>query len=236
MICCQLLFTKEFKKASDAINYYNLRRTLDLKGVNIRSQLRYVHYFGTMLENGKIGQDIQNQYFLQKKIVVSGAIVKKFDENSLYINVLLGAREREQVIDTYELKNESNATMTKNIRGDYEFLFDNDICLYQDIKIEIRNYYKPQKGKLGSGWINLNFVDDTGVIRQLKDDMDKLCKDVKNEKVSESYFFEAHFVNYGDGKVKNQKESKQKFIELLDIAKKISDDVPIKYYENFGIA
>ena len=45
MICCLLVFLKEFSNCDDALKFYAEKRTLNEKGVTIPSQIRYVHYF-----------------------------------------------------------------------------------------------------------------------------------------------------------------------------------------------
>jgi len=49
MICCYLLYTKQFKTAYDAMRYYGKIRTHNGKGVTIPSQIRYINYFDAFL-------------------------------------------------------------------------------------------------------------------------------------------------------------------------------------------
>jgi len=50
MICCYLLFSKQFKSAHDALVYYGKIRTSNGKGVTVPSQIRYVYYFDSFLK------------------------------------------------------------------------------------------------------------------------------------------------------------------------------------------
>ncbi|XP_055642880.1 uncharacterized protein LOC129779428 isoform X3 [Toxorhynchites rutilus septentrionalis] len=53
MICCYLLYSRQFNTAGEALNYYAQRRTSDSKGVTIPSQRRYVEYYATLLRSNE---------------------------------------------------------------------------------------------------------------------------------------------------------------------------------------
>ena len=50
MICCYLVFSGLCKNTEDAVNYYAVMRTTNMKGVTIPSQVRYIRYFETFLK------------------------------------------------------------------------------------------------------------------------------------------------------------------------------------------
>ena len=50
MICCYLVFSGLCKSTEEAINYYAVMRTTNMKGVTIPSQQRYIRYFETFLK------------------------------------------------------------------------------------------------------------------------------------------------------------------------------------------
>ncbi|GAQ79654.1 Phosphoinositide 3-Phosphatase [Klebsormidium nitens] len=52
MICCLLLYLKLFDSADEAIKFYNSKRCTDNLGLTLPSQIRYVHYFESILRNG----------------------------------------------------------------------------------------------------------------------------------------------------------------------------------------
>nr|XP_022900352.1 phosphatidylinositol 3,4,5-trisphosphate 3-phosphatase and dual-specificity protein phosphatase PTEN isoform X2 [Onthophagus taurus] len=51
MICCYLLHSKMFTDPTKALEHYDSKRTQDQKGVTIPSQVRYVHYYGKLLQD-----------------------------------------------------------------------------------------------------------------------------------------------------------------------------------------
>jgi len=54
MICSYLLYAKEWKTAQEAMSFYGMARTKNLKGVTIPSQIRYINYFAAYLEKGRL--------------------------------------------------------------------------------------------------------------------------------------------------------------------------------------
>lgn len=59
MICCYLLYSRQFQTADEALHYYAQRRTSDAKGVTIPSQRRYVEYYATLLRSNETYQPVQ---------------------------------------------------------------------------------------------------------------------------------------------------------------------------------
>jgi len=54
MICCWLLFCRDWDTADNAMKFYALARTLNQKGVTIPSQIRYIRYFEERMRIGSL--------------------------------------------------------------------------------------------------------------------------------------------------------------------------------------
>jgi phosphatidylinositol-3,4,5-trisphosphate 3-phosphatase/dual-specificity protein phosphatase PTEN len=48
-ICSYMIFMEGVRDAYEAVEYFNIRRTTDMKGMKIPSQIRYIHYFHNFL-------------------------------------------------------------------------------------------------------------------------------------------------------------------------------------------
>jgi len=54
IVCCYLLFSHYFDDANEAIEYFNFTRSKGGENVVLPSQLRFIHYFATLLQNVRI--------------------------------------------------------------------------------------------------------------------------------------------------------------------------------------
>lgn len=195
MICCYLLWSKQFINKSDAINYFNLRRTNDGRGMVIPSQLRYIHYFDKLLKLGKEPSSLPNTTYILKKVIISPQIRNSasFLTNiALHLNIITGCKEMKEIYDSYTQK--KSMKCEKNVKDEYEMTFVNDIEQTGDVKFEIRNAEKKHTNKLGLAWLNQNFIDNTGVETLQKEDMDKGIKDEENKDTGEDFYFKLHFI------------------------------------------
>jgi phosphatidylinositol-3,4,5-trisphosphate 3-phosphatase/dual-specificity protein phosphatase PTEN len=73
MTCCCLMYAGFKPQAEEAMDFYAVERTYDLKGVNIPSQKRYVEYFGLALNNYALIPPFQGQKLKLKKITMNKA-------------------------------------------------------------------------------------------------------------------------------------------------------------------
>ena len=91
MICCYLVFSGLCKNTEEAVNYYGVMRTTNMKGVTIASQIRYIRYFETFLKANfyapyiyLIPKIIKEHLFLDGKPQVIKNLLINLKEDSRY--------------------------------------------------------------------------------------------------------------------------------------------------------
>ena len=91
MICCYLVFSGLCKNTEEAVNYYGVMRTTNMKGVTIPSQIRYIRYFETFLKANfyapyiyLIPKIIKEHLFLDGKPQVIKNLLINLKEDSRY--------------------------------------------------------------------------------------------------------------------------------------------------------
>ena len=84
--------------------------------------------------------------------------------------------------------------MKKNVQDEIELTIKGNYEVFGGIRIEVRNGKNKGKDKLAVCWLNLNFLDQTAVIRLLKPELDKAFKDTRNLETGPDFFVELHFI------------------------------------------
>ena len=93
MICCYLVFSGLCKDTEEALNYYAVMRTTNMKGVTIPSQQRYIRYFETFLKANfyapyiyLIPKIIKEHLFINGKQQVIKNLLNNLKEDERYYN------------------------------------------------------------------------------------------------------------------------------------------------------
>ncbi|XP_078494657.1 phosphatidylinositol 3,4,5-trisphosphate 3-phosphatase and dual-specificity protein phosphatase PTEN-like [Ciona intestinalis] len=143
MICCYLLHRRRFAKPSDALHFYGLARTNNMKGVTIPSQQRYVGYYWQLLQS--------NLTYKPKTLLLHSI---QFETLPLQHNASLFFVVNQLKVKLYT----SNPDLV--IRGDDFLIFDmpQPLPLCGDIKIEVFNKPVMRKDKVFHFWFNTFFV------------------------------------------------------------------------------
>lgn len=182
MICCWLLFNKEWKTSVEAQTFYAAARTYNQKGVTIPSQIRYINYFERRLaNNGPLPyKTLLLNYILIHHLprisvdTVSVSISKDAQcipllSESFKTNVLY---KDQPAIRKTLLKNYEPTGVDRSGYGEMLVLPIRLLPLCGDIKIKI--------AKLAHFWINTAFID-SGTLVLRKDEIDKVHKDKKHK-------------------------------------------------------
>ena len=203
MVCCLLLYLGIFDEAQVALEYYNLRRTKDGVGVNIPSQVRYIQYWGKFLREGLGLGGLDQRLWVLKKIAMGTVGWAGGGASNLNLSIEKDPHQMLSIFDTAVcgIFGLTSLSVSKH-DGQLEINFDRGlfpVTLSGDIKIEVRNGKYKGDGVLGTGWVNLNFLEvqessdpsfpAQGRIRLEKSELDEGCKDLAKNKVTGKGFF-----------------------------------------------
>eukprot|EP01087_Luapelamoeba_hula_P016849 TRINITY_DN5217_c0_g1_i2.p1 TRINITY_DN5217_c0_g1~~TRINITY_DN5217_c0_g1_i2.p1 ORF type:complete len:381 (-),score=66.21 TRINITY_DN5217_c0_g1_i2:104-1246(-) len=170
MICCWLLYIKDWERADDAMKFYAAARTFNQKGVTIPSQIRYIRYFEQCMRIGAL----PNAENVTLSHIILHGIPKNVPEIKLTINVV-----RENVLTpVFHLKRKVKDLLKEQSKqGDKYSTPDSlsklvipcDVVLSGDVKLEFE--------KLLHFWIHTAYVQKNTILR--KEEIDKAHKDKK---------------------------------------------------------
>mmetsp|Transcript_42963 Transcript_42963/g.110972 ORF Transcript_42963/g.110972 Transcript_42963/m.110972 type:complete len:725 (-) Transcript_42963:407-2581(-) len=196
MICAYLLHSRAWKSANEAMSYYGMVRTHDLKGVTISSQKRYIHYYAEVLETGpKVAQCLRLQKFRIRTI--------PYGKCKPWIKIENGSKTikymqlRNEDLKEYSTKNTPSGLIDldcKAASGDME----DGVPLVGDVRIT--GYHKKGIGgdeKMFQFWFHTAFVKD-GHLIIMKGDLDKACKDKKHKDFEKTFGVEMFFEKVDD--------------------------------------
>ena len=187
-----LLYLNFFETAEECILYYGLLRVGTVKGVTVPSQIRYIHYFQSMLKN-KIPHPLTFKKICIRKIKMYSIpkVGKKFTPN-------------------FTVDNENKHFKYSDVHRKESFEIkdlNNDIIEFQlgaggftasgDVRIEFFqiHFLNLKSDKLFKVWFNTNFVPQNCIYEIKKEAIDKACKDLtckvfnKDFKIEIEYFF-----------------------------------------------
>lgn len=182
MICALLLHTQMFQNSQEALNFYGHARTKNGKGVTIPSQIRFVHYYGQYLQEGKLYRATTKIF---KKIRMVG--IPKFNNGTCvpYFTIRQGPGQ----VKIYQSK-----TWTGISKDQREAVLhiepSSPVC--GDIKVEFFHKTSTGKDKMCNIWFNTFFVKDDKMIAH-KATIDKANKDKKHKVFPESFSIECIF-------------------------------------------
>lgn len=153
MICCLLLFLREFERSDDALHFYAEKRTLNEKGVTIPSQIRYVHYFEQyFLSGARLDAPFAPRECVLTKVVFRN-VPSAYNSKDLYLQIDLMGTEI-----AYEVKRrEADGAARAKDSGAVAFSFDDSVPpLKGDFRIAAL-----KSGKIcWFMWFNSEFIKD----------------------------------------------------------------------------
>ncbi|CAD8099186.1 unnamed protein product [Paramecium sonneborni] len=187
MICCYMLYAKQFANAYDSMRYYGMIRTKNKKGVTIPSQIRYIFYFEKALNNKWVPDNMPNkQVELVKIRLIPVPNVNFFGGCAPWFRIQNKDKE-------YNSKNQFPVKEYK-LEPYIEFKLK-DIFLQGDFLLQFLNQgFLSGSEKLFQAWFNCDFFDYTGVLMIDKFMLDKACKDKSGKTFQKDFRIELHVV------------------------------------------
>ncbi|XP_015174985.1 PREDICTED: phosphatidylinositol 3,4,5-trisphosphate 3-phosphatase and dual-specificity protein phosphatase PTEN isoform X1 [Polistes dominula] len=146
MVCCYLLHSKQFPTASEALNYYGTKRTHDRKGVTIPSQIRYVGYYATLVQESL---DYQPITLILRKIQLDPVPIFNGGQGYLHF-VISDSNKKLFASEVHEVR--------KGMQS-ISIPLQTHLSLTGDIRVDFYNRPKmKRKEKLFHFWFNTFFV------------------------------------------------------------------------------
>jgi len=194
MICCWLLFAKDWDTADKAMAFYALARTQNQKGVTIPSQIRYIRYFEEKMRFGQIEAEPltlthiilygvpKNVQELKLGITKGPTQIPVFAQKKKVKDLLKDKKKKGKKKKSAE-ETPSDISEAMNGEGSSKLVLEVDVELCGDIRFDFE--------KLLHFWINTAFVQDRTVL--YKPELDKVNKDSKHKLYPPDFRVELRF-------------------------------------------
>jgi len=188
MICCWLLFCRDWDTADNAMKFYALARTLNQKGVTIPSQVRYIRYFEERVRCGPV----EPTNVVLTHIIFYG-LPKHVQE--LKLNITKGPTQAhifslkkkvKDLVKDKKKKNKGKKGVPVDTYGEQDsgkVVLELDVAFAGDIRFEFE--------KLLHFWLNTGFVQSRTIL--YKSEMDKAHKDSKHKLYPPDFRVELRF-------------------------------------------
>lgn len=211
MICAWLLFDKQWNTPVDAMKFYALARTFDMKGVTIPSQIRYIHYFHESLAT--LGWE--NPVFEPKILLLTRIVLHTLPKDGKVTDISFTVDVGKTTVFNYKehvekckLKGEPKITKadkkkkaTKKTEGEElkettEDLEEEDTasftCGAVPVVGDVRVDFDRKGGRIFQFWFNTFFVKENSLTLP-KVGLDKAAKDKNHEAYEEKFRVELSF-------------------------------------------
>ena len=191
-ICCLLLYMKFFETADECLLYYGLMRVGTPKGVTVPSQIRYVHYFDSILRNN-IPHPITFKKILIRKVKMY--TIPKFGKKKK-LTPLFSIENQGKVIKYSDLnKKKDTYTVTNFDLPFLEFPMNvGGISVCGDVRFLFYQTQLLKNEKMFKFWFNTNFLPSSGLYEIKKEQIDKACKDKKCKVYQANFKIEIEYI------------------------------------------
>jgi len=177
MICCWLLFIKDWERAEDAMKFYAAARTFNQKGVTIPSQIRYIHYFERRMRDchPPSAEPVTLSHIIlhgqPKNVQELKLTISALQEGMKLVPVFHYKKKIKDILRDEKLAGDKYWTSSvSTIDGLTKLVIPVDVELSCDIRFEFE--------KLMHFWINTGYISKNYVLP--KKEIDKAHKDKKH--------------------------------------------------------
>ncbi|KAH7825524.1 putative pten protein [Monocercomonoides exilis] len=182
MICCLLLYMKEWENAEEAMEFYGIARTKNRKGVTIPSQRRYIHYFERHLWNPHSVPILQPLTLVRIRMTPP-PVYKKDRCKPTYV-----IEQNGRVLLDYEKQIEGKLVKYPKTVA-YVEMEGFNCCFDGDVRFRFTH----KEITICQFWINTRFVTTNPLVLTQKE-LDKAISDKKNKHIPKGFtlalFFE----------------------------------------------
>eukprot|EP01147_Barroeca_monosierra_P000989 gene988-4232_t len=181
MITSFLLHLGVFDDTNEALEFYGHARTMNGKGVTIPSQVRYVHYYGRILQQP---HPYSPRMLIMQRIILRG--IPDFSNGTCVPQFSI--KQFNYKSSWYE------GISREQTHADLDLPSPLPVC--GDIKLEFIHRKSTGKEKMFHLWFNTFFIDDKFVAQQ--SEIDKANKDKKNKIFPVGFAVEIEFLKPED--------------------------------------
>jgi len=190
-ICCLLLYMEYFETAEECLLYYGLMRVGTVKGVTVPSQIRYVHYFESILKK-KLPHPITFKNIIIRKIKMY--TVPKVGKKKFMPNFTIENQKKNIKYIDINKKREEYSTSNYDLPFIEFPMSVAGLAVCGDVKVTFYQWQMFKKDKLFKFWFNTNFLPSNGVYEIKKEAIDKACKDKKCKVYKEDFKIEIEYI------------------------------------------
>mmetsp|Transcript_33251 Transcript_33251/g.45550 ORF Transcript_33251/g.45550 Transcript_33251/m.45550 type:complete len:717 (-) Transcript_33251:20-2170(-) len=194
MICCWLLWNKEWETSPEAQSYYAAMRTYNQKGVTIPSQIRYINYFEKRVKMESWNPDYKA---IGLKAIVLNGIPKIPHTSELKLTLFMDKKAFNPWKPTEQEK--ENYRKAKKTKGDSNTNFKiecGSFPVIRDVKVQLDEKRLTSQEVLCTFWFNTYFIlndeNSPGHLHLEQPEIDKANKD-KNGKFPKKFSIDVFF-------------------------------------------
>ena len=162
-----------------------------VKGVTVPSQIRYVHYFESILKN-KIPHPISFKRIMIRKVKMY--TIPKIGKKKL-VTIFTIENQGKTVKYSDINKKKETYTVTNYDLPFLEFPMNiTGLAVQGDVKFTFFQVQLLKNEKMFKFWFNTNFLPERGIYEIKKEGIDKACKDKKCKVYKEDFKIEIEYI------------------------------------------